>query len=465
MREAGTSKRVAPFLCLVACLACLPPSSAQEGAAREYQLGNGLKLIVKEDHRSPIVVSQIWYKVGSSYEPNGITGISHALEHMMFKGTKKHPPGEFSRLISEQGGRENAFTGSDYTAYFQELERGRLAVSFELEADRMRNLTLLKDEFAKEIQVVIEERRMRTDDNPQSLTQEMLAAGAFASSPYHHPVIGWRDDLDHMTADDVRQWYNAWYAPNNAALVVVGDVEPDAVFRLARKYFGGLKPGRITEPKPRAEAPQLGERRIVVKTPARVPYVALAYKTPALRTAQAEWEPFALEVLAGILDGGGSSRLQRHLVRDSRIAADAAAEYDLYSRYDNLFQLDGTPATGHTAAELETALRRQVQRLREEPVTDDELERVKAQVVANDVYQRDSVFYQAMLIGMLETVGLDWRWVDRYVDAVRAVTAEQVREVARKYLVDDHLTVAVLEPLPIGAGTPESEAPPSRDLR
>jgi zinc protease len=436
-------------------------------SAREYRLDNGLKLIVKEDHRSPVVVSQVWYKVGSSYETNGITGISHVLEHMMFKGTKKHPAGEFSRIISEQGGRENAFTGRDYTAYFQQLERSRLPVSFELEADRMHNLTLPKDEFAKEIQVVIEERRMRTDDNPEALTSELLQAEAFTSSPYHHPVIGWRDDLDNMTVEDVRRWYQTWYAPNNATVVVVGDVDPDAVFKLAKQYFGSLKPSTIPQLKPRVESMQIGERRLIVKTPARVPYILMAYKAPVLHTVekQAEWEPFALEVLAGILDGGESARLPKHLIRDKRIAASASADYNIYPRFDDLFQLDGTPAEGHDIAELETALREQVQQLRDSLISPEELERVKAQVVAGNVFQRDSIFYQAMMIGMLDTVGLDWRWTERYVDRIRAVTAEQVRDVARKYLTDDQLTVAVLQPLPVGPQTPESETPVSKEIR
>ena len=208
----------------------------------EYQLANGLKILVKEDHRAPVVVSQIWYKVGSSYEHSGSTGVAHVLEHMMFKGTKKHGPNEFSKIISANGGRENAFTGQDYTAYFQQLEKSRLPISFELEADRMANLNLRAEDFEKEVKVVMEERRMRTEDNPQALTYEQFAATAFVSSPYHHPIIGWMDDLEHMDVNDMRSWYKHWYAPNNATLVVAGDVDPDAVFELAKKYFGDSNP-------------------------------------------------------------------------------------------------------------------------------------------------------------------------------------------------------------------------------
>jgi len=433
------------LLCLLFPLGAV----AQNPAVHEFKLNNGMKVIVKEDHRSPVAVSQVWYKVGSSYEHDGVTGLSHALEHMMFKGTPKHGPNEFSRIIADNGGRENAFTSHDYTVYFQQLEKSRLGISFQLEADRMRHLTLAPKEFAKEIQVVMEERRMRTDDDPESLTDEQFDAVAFLNSAYRIPVIGWMDDLKSMRVTDLRKWYETWYAPNNATLVVVGDVDPQQVFAMAKKYFGPLKPGTIPEIKPREEIPQAGIRRITVKAPAELPYIIMGYKVPVLRTAQIAWEPYALEVLAGILSDGDSARLPKHLIRESQVAAQADAGYSLDARSDNLFELDGTPGQGHDIAELEKALRDQVQKLRDELVSEDELKRVKAQVVAGDVYQKDSVFYQAMQIGSLETVGLGWQVGDQYVDRVKAVTAEQVRDVARKYLIDDHLTVAVLDPQPI----------------
>ncbi len=424
-------------------------AAEQAAATHEYRLKNGLKLIVKEDHRAPVVVSQVWYKIGSSYEYSGITGISHVLEHMMFKGTRKYPSGEFSRIISANGGRENAFTGNDYTAYFQQLEQSRLEVSFRLEADRMRNLTLPEDEFLKEVQVVMEERRLRTEDNPQALTYEQFNATAFVNSPYHNPVIGWMNDLENLNIEDLKDWYRQWYAPNNATVVVVGDVEPGKVLRLAKKHFGRLKPSKLTPPKPRLEAEQKGLRRVTVKAPAQLPYLVMGYKVPSLKTSQEDWESYALDVLAGVLDGGASARISRELIRGSQVAASAGAGYDMTARLDTLFVLDGTPAQGHTAADLEDALRQQILRLREEPVSEEELDRIKAQVVASNVYQLDSVFYQAMQIGVLETVGLDWRLLDEYVDRIRAVTAEQVRAVARKYLVEDRLTIAELVPLPM----------------
>ena len=440
--------RILGAVCL--SLSLMSATVAQAAAAtHEYKLKNGMKVIVKEDHRAPVVVSQVWYKVGSSYENDGITGISHMLEHMMFKGTKKHPAGEFSRIIAANGGQENAFTGRDYTAYFQSLEKSRLKISFELEADRMHNLLLPDAEFKKERQVVAEERRLRTEDNPQALTSEQFHAAAFTTGPYHHPVIGWMDDIAHYTDADVRAWYRKWYAPNNATLVVVGDVDPQHVLALAKKYFGPVKPHAIPTLKPRHDIAQTGPREITVKAPAELPYLVMGYKVPVLRTAKQQWEPYALDVLSGILDGGDSARLTRNLIRGSQVAASASAGYDIYERYNSLLELDGTPAPGHTIKELRQALEKQVRQLRDAPVTAQELERVKAQVIASKVYQQDSVFYQAMQIGMLETVGLDWHLADEYVDRIRAITPEQVQKVAQKYLTGDHLTVAVLRPQPM----------------
>jgi len=432
----------------------LVPTTFAAPPVHEFTLENGLKILVREDRRAPVVVAQIWYKVGSSYEPSGLTGISHLLEHLMFKGTPDVPGGEFSRLIAANGGNHNAFTGRDFTAYFQTLEKDRLELSFRLEADRMRHLLLDPEEVAKETQVVAEERRLTTEDQPQALTREQFQAGAYVTSPYRNPIIGWMQDIHNITPEDLRRWYQQWYAPNNATLVVVGDVDPEQVRDLAKKHYGPLPPSDLSLPKPAAEIPQLGERRIAVKTPAEVPYVMLGYKVPTLKTAEEEWEPYALAVLDGVLDGGNSARLSRHLIRGSQVAASAGAGYSLTSRLEELFVLAGNPAPGRSSAELEEALRAQVARLREELVDPDELARVVAQVVAADVYQQDSLFYQGMRLGILETVGLGWNRLDDYVQRIQAVTPDQVREVARKYLIDDRLTVARLEPLPLDGRRP-----------
>lgn len=424
-------------------------AAATEPKVSEHILKNGLKVLVQEDHRSPVAVSQVWYKVGSSYEPGGITGISHMLEHMMFKGTDKLKPGEFSRIIAENGGEENAFTGSDYTAYFQTMNASRLAVSFELEADRMRHLHLLPDELKKELEVVTEERRMRTDDNPQAKVGEYFSSVAYTNSPYQHPVIGWPADIAQYKVEDLEAWYQRWYAPNNATLVVVGDVKADEVFALAEKYFAELKPSEIKPIKPQTEMPQLGIRRITVKAPAKMPYLTMGYKVPSLATAEQDWEVYALEVLAGVLDGGNSARLSSRLVRGKQIAVSAGAGYNLTSRLSSLFELEGTPAEGKKVIDLEAALKNEVAELQKTLISNEELQRIKAQVLANQVYQRDSNFYQAMQLGVFETVGLGWPKVEEYVKRVNQVTAEQVRDVAKKYLIEDHLTVGYLEPQPI----------------
>ncbi|MES9871890.1 MAG: pitrilysin family protein [Candidatus Sedimenticola sp. 6PFRAG7] len=422
---------------------------AAQGEVHEFSLDNGMKVVVKEDHRAPIVVSQVWYKVGSSYEPDGVTGVSHVLEHMMFKGTDSHPPGEFSRIISANGGDENAFTGRDYTAYYQKLSADRLEVSFELEADRMRNLTLPEEEFAKELEVVKEERRLRTEDKPTSLTYEQFNALAYSSLPYGNPVIGWMNDLDNMEVSDLRDWYRLWYAPNNATLVVVGDVQFQEVRKLAEKYFGPLKTENTPRTKPLREPPQRGLVRSVVKAPAKEPYLIMGYKTPVLNSTDDEWEAYALEMLVAILDGGDSARFSRNLVRGQEIAVSAGASYSAFSRLPGMLVVDGTPAKGRNMQELEKALLGEIERIKGEQVSQQELDRVKAQVVAEQIYDLDSVYYQAMQLGVLETIGLGWQLLDQYVDKIKAVTPEQVQAVAKKYLNKDQLTVTVLEPLPI----------------
>ncbi|AGA92279.1 putative Zn-dependent peptidase [Thioflavicoccus mobilis 8321] len=434
---------------LLSALLLISPLAGADEPVHERVLDNGLKVIVKEDHRAPIVTSQVWYKVGSSYEQGGTTGISHALEHMMFQGTDKLAPGEFSRIIAENGGDENAFTSRDYTAYFENLARDRLPIAFELEADRMRHLALPAEEFDKELEVVKEERRLRTEDDPESLTFEVFNSVAYAASPYRSPVIGWADDIAGLTVTDLRDWYRQWYAPNNATLVVVGDVEPDAVFTLAERYFGPLAAEDVAAARPRTEPPQRGEKRVSVKVPAKEPYLLMGYKATAVGHAETAWEPYALEMLASVLDGGASARIKRDLVRGQEIAASAGAGYSAFSRLPGMLLLDGVPAKGHDVADLERALREQIARLRDEPVGADELARIRNQLVAAKVFKLDSVFYQGMEIGQLESIGLGWQLIDEYLDRLNAVTPEQIQAVARKYLVPDNLTVAVLDPQPL----------------
>ena len=448
------------LLSLLSPLQAAADQNNQAEPVTEFSLDNGLKVLIREDHRAPVAVSQVWYRVGSSYEHGGVTGVSHVLEHMMFQGTSKYEPGKFSEIIAAQGGRENAFTGIDYTAYFQTLASDRLEIALELEADRMMNLQLQDEKFLKEIQVVMEERRMRTEDRPTSQLYEQLNAAAFVNHPYHNPIIGWMTDLEAMETADLAAWYRRWYMPNNAILVIVGDVDTATIRQQVEQYFGPLKAGDLRPPKIQQEVPQTGERRITVKLPAKLPHLMMGYHVPQLTRGDDSWESYALDVLAAVLDGGSSARLARELQRGQAIAASASAGYRGVMRDAGLFTLDGTPTQGHTIAELETALRAQIQHLMDEPVSQVELKRVQTQVVADTVYTRDSVFYQAMQLGMLETVGLDWRMLDEYVERIKQVTPKQIQQVAAKYLQPDQLTVAILDPQPMDSGAKPRRRPP-----
>jgi len=452
-----------PAYCLFVLLVCV--SFVVQGYARaderthEYRLDNGMKVVVKEDRRAPVVVSMVWYRAGSVDETNGTTGVAHVLEHMMFKGTERVPSGEFSRRVARAGGRDNAFTSRDYTAYFQNIHKSQLPLVLEMEADRMVNLTLAREEFDKEIKVVMEERRWRTDDRAQSLLYEALMATALKAHPYRTPVIGWMSDLQTMTVDDARDWYRRWYAPNNATLVVVGDVSGPEVLALAQRHFGPIPARALPPRKAQTEPEQSGVRRVSVKAPSELPIVFMGYRVPVLQDPDKDWEPYALDILEGILSGNEAARLNASLVRGSRLAASAGASYAGVGRGPGMFLLTGAPSAGRTVAELEEALKGEVARVVREGIAEDELARVKAQVVAGQVYSRDSMMFQARQIGALETIGLSHRSIDLQIRRLREVTAEQVQSVARKYFVDDGLTVAVLDPQPLDRARPRP-APP-----
>jgi zinc protease len=438
------------FRHLFALIAAAAATAAgAQGVAQEHKLANGLRVIVKEDHRAPTAVHMVWYRAGSMDEVSGASGVAHVLEHMMFKGTKTVKSGEFSRRIAAAGGRENAFTNRDYTAYFQQVPKDALPLVMQLEADRMSNLLVTEAEFSREIKVVMEERRLRTEDQPRALVAEALNAEAYFAHPYRWPVIGWMNDLEHMRHADARNWYARWYVPNNAVVVVVGDVKADEVFALAQKYYGRIKARPLPERKPQLEPEQRGVRRAVVKAPAELPYLLMGWKCPVLRNVDQDWQPYALEVLAGVLDGNESARLNQSLVRNSRIASEVGAGYDATARGPGMCFLEGTPSQGRSAAELEAGLRAELARVVDNGVTEEELARVKAQVVASQVFKRDSIFGQAMEIGQFETTGLSYRDIDRVLERIKAVTAEQVRVATKQYFADDHLTVVVLDPQPL----------------
>ena len=415
----------------------------------EHTLSNGLKVIVKEDHRAPVVVQQIWYKAGSMDEITGKTGIAHVLEHLMFKGTKQVPAGEFSRRIAAAGGRENAFTSYDYTAYFQQLHKSKLPLAMRLESDRMHGLNLTDAEFSKEIKVVMEERRMRTDDDPHSLLQEKMMSVIFQEHPYQHPVIGWMSDLETLTAADAKAWYRQWYAPNNATLVIAGDVDASVVFKLAQRYYGNIPRQVLPIRRNFTEPAQLGIKHLAVKAPAELPQLVMSYHAPVLSKPAQDWQPYALEIMVGVLDGSESARLNKHLVREQQIASAVGVGYDSASRGPGLITLEATPSTGKTIGEVEAALRQEIASLVKDGVSAEELQRVKAQVRAGEVYKLDSVFYQAMQIGQMESIGLGHKTLPLMLEKLQAVTAEQVQQVALTFLQDDNLTVAVLDPQPL----------------
>ncbi len=455
--------RIRMFRHLFALIAAVAATAAgAQSAAQEHKLANGLRVIVKEDHRAPTVVHMVWYGAGSMDEVSGTSGVAHVLEHMMFKGTKTVKSGEFSRRIAAAGGRENAFTNRDYTAYFQQVPKAALPQMMQLEADRMSNLLVTETEFSREIKVVMEERRLRTEDQPRALVAEALNAEAYFAHPYRRPVIGWMNDLANMSYVDARNWYARWYVPDNAFVVVVGDVKADEVFALAQKYYGRIKARPLPERKPQLEPEQRGVHRVVVKAPAELPYLLMGWKCPVLRDVDQDWQPYALEVLAGVLDGNESARLNQSLVRNSRMASEVGADYDATARGPGMCFLEGTPSQGRSAAELETGLRAELARLVDDGVAEDELARVKAQVVASQIFKRDSIFSQAMEIGQFETAGLSHRDIDRVLERIKAVTAEQVRAAAKQYFVDDKLTVVVLDPQPLDQAKPRPAPPGMR---
>ena len=423
---------------------------APEHGVTEFVLGNGMKVLVQQDRRAPVVVAQIWYRVGGGDEYGGVTGVSHLLEHMMFKGTEKYPRTEFTRTVKRYGGRDNAFTGSDYTAYYQHFEKARLPVSFDLESDRMVHLILREEDLEKEREVVKEERRWRVDDRPEALVREQLYATAFNNAPYRNPVIGWMKDIEQLSFADLRDWYARWYSPNNAVYVVAGDVDPLQVRELARRYFAPIAARPLPARKSRSEPPQLGERRVAVAARAVRPYLAMGYRAPRVGAAEVEWHPYALSVLSAVLGGGGTSRFAKRLVRGDAVAQHASSGYNPYTRYDDLFTVSAAPVGDIPMNTLEQALDREIAALRDERVGEDELVAVKARLVAHEVYRRDSLSHQAYLLGSLETIGVGWRELFRYRERIEAVTPEQVREVARRYLSPARRTVAVLEPQGLG---------------
>lgn len=446
-----------------------PAAAAARAAAApvQFTLDNGLTVIVKPDRRAPTAVHMMWVRVGAMDEVDGRSGVAHVLEHMLFKGTPNLKPGEFSRRVAALGGRENAFTGRDFTGYFQQIPAGRLEDVMRLEADRFARNQWPDDEFRRELEVVKEERRLRTEDNPRSMLWEQLGAITFIASPYRRPIVGWMSDLEAMTPQDVREFYRQWYVPANAAVVVAGDVDPQEVRRLAQKHYGAIPARALAERKPRIEPVQAGMRRVEHKAPAEQSYVALSFKVPQLRSFEPSTEAddaLALTVLAAVLDGYPGARLDRALTQGpDRVADSAGAANGLWGRGPQLFTLDGVPAPGKTPEQVEAALRAEVARVAREGVTEAELQRVKTRWIAGETYKLDSVFAQARELGSFWAQGLPLDAGERLMERLRGVTAAQVQAVAARYFGDDQLTVGILRPLPLQA--PRAPRPSAPALR
>ncbi|MBJ2155488.1 M16 family metallopeptidase [Variovorax sp. IB41] len=433
--------------------AASPAATAAAPGPQQFTLANGMTLIVQPDRRAPTAVQMVWVRVGSMDEVDGTSGVAHALEHMMFKGTKDIKPGEFSRRVAQLGGQENAFTTRDYTGYYQQIPVGSLEQIMKLESDRFAGNQWPDDEFKREIEVVKEERRLRTEDQPRALLGEQQNAAVFTASPYHRPVVGWMSDLDAMTPADVRDFHKRWYVPANAVLVVAGDVDVAKVRALAEKYYGRIPSGAVPARKPRVEPAQRGIRRLEFKAPAEQAYVSLAYRVPQLANIDdTNSDSWALVVLSAVLDGYAGARLDRALTQGPDRVADSAGAYSGFiGRGPQLFVLDGVPAAGKSAEVVEAALRAQVARIAKDGVGEAELARVKTQWVASETYKRDSVMAQARELGSNWVQGLPLDASERIVARLQAVTAAQVQAVAAKYFGDDQLTVATLRPLPLEA--------------
>jgi zinc protease len=423
--------------------------------AQQFTLKNGMSLIVKPDHRAPTAVHMVWLRVGSMDEVDGASGVAHVLEHMMFKGTPTVKAGDFSRQVAALGGRENAFTSKDYTGYFQQIPAARLQDVMRLEADRFANNQWSDEDFRKELEVVKEERRMRTEDNPHARLHEAMDGVIYQAAPYRRPIVGWMSDLESLTPEDARSFYQRWYTPLNATVVVAGDVDVAQVRIWAEKYYGSLSARAVPPRKPRDEPAQSGLRRLDFKAPAEQAYVALAFKVPgfsaraldASASDEASDDALALTVLSAVLSGYNNARLERALAQGSDPVADSAGAYcGLMARGPQLCTLYGVPASGKTSAQVEQALRAQVARIAAEGVTDAELVRVKNQWVASEVYKQDSVFNQARILGVHWVNGFPLDTDARLIARLRAVTPAQVKAVAGKYFGDDALTVATLLP-------------------
>ncbi|RJQ40546.1 MAG: insulinase family protein [Nitrospiraceae bacterium] len=424
---------------LIILILLLPLSLNAE--IKEYKLDNGLKVLVIEDHKAPLATFQIWYRVGSRDEPAGKSGISHLLEHMMFKGTPKYGSKEFSKIVKKKGGTDNAFTTKDYTMYYQTLASDRIDISIELEADRMQNLILDPKEVIAERNVVMEERRMRYDDDPQNSLYEEVSAAAFKSHPYHWPVIGWMPDISSIERSDLLNHYKAYYSPDNAVIVVSGDVQADEIIKKITAAFGDISPASGRAVVTSKEGEQKGERRISLRREAELPYIIALYHTPSFPNP----DSYALEVLGMVLSGGKSSRLYKSMVYEKKLAIGASADYSGFNKDPYLFLFDATAAPGKDIKDVENALYVEIEKIKKELPSEREVQKAKNQIEASFIMGQDSIYYQAQIAGMFEMLG-SWKLKEQYLENIKKVKPEDVSMAAKKYLHEDNRTVGILIP-------------------
>jgi zinc protease len=466
-----TTTRIRVFA-LVALLLLPLPAWAQMFNPTTFTLANGMEVVVVENHRAPIITHMVWYKVGSADEVPGKSGLAHLLEHLMFKGTPSMPPGDFSKTIARAGGRDNAFTSSDYTAYFQNIAADRLEQVMKLEADRMHNLTLDQKNFETERAVVMEERRSRTDNNPGALLTEWIQAGLFLNHPYHRPVIGWESEIARLTRDDALEFYRKWYAPNNAILVVAGDVDPARVKALAETYYGPI-PRADTPSRDRLkEPPQVAERRVTLKDPrVEQPSFTRMYLAPSYHFGDAELgaadSAYALEVLSEIVGGSATSRLYKSLVVDQGIAAAASAWYDPTAWDYSTFGFAGTPRAGISLDKLEAAMDAEIDRILTQDISAEEVERAKSRLRAGIAYAKDSLHTGAHVLGGALSTGQTVADVEDWPKRIATVTPAQVNAAAHAVLDRRRSVTGLLQAgaRPGTGGKPLAPLQPSREIR
>jgi zinc protease len=416
--------------------------------AQRFTLANGLEVVVVENHRAPIATQMIWYKVGAADELRGKTGIAHFLEHLMFRGTKETPPGAFSRTIAQNGGRDNAFTTADYTAYYQNVAADRLELVMKLEAERMHDLVLTDAVVLPEREVILEERRSRIDNSPAALLNEQLAAAQFLNHPYHNPVIGWEHEMAGLTTEDALYFYRSWYAPNNAVLVIGGDVTVDRVRALAEKYYGPIPSKPVPERHRVSEPPKAAATRLVMKSPrAGEPSWTRSYLAPSYNAGEKQYA-YALEVLAEALGGGASARLYHTLVLEQQVALNAGAFYSPGAVDLATFGFYATPRKGVAVADLEAALEAEVKKVLKDGLTAEEVGRAKQHMQSQAIYARDSLEGPARVIGSALVTGRTLDEVETWPARIGRVTVDEVNAAARLVLHDETAVTGVLLPEP-----------------